>query len=150
MRLACKAFPYRQNATMVIAADERRCGYSQCGEPLEYDGQGRPPEYCRDRRWPGGRTCKQMAAAERAGERAAGLDAPLDTFRASTDRLARPPGPPAPHPKARPPPLSRGRHGLRAPGCGGAAAMSAAAKRARDAEAAGRGTARGSPPAPGV
>src|SRR2546423_3061361 len=109
MRLACKAFQYRRNATMVIAGDERGGGYSQCGEPLEYDGQGRPPEYCRDRRWPGGRTCKQLAAAERAGERAAGLDAPLDTFRASTDRLlaaapppAQPPPPPPPPPPPRP------------------------------------------------
>src|SRR4051812_28840522 len=97
MRLACKAFPFQRNATMVIAMGERRCGYSQCGEPLEYDGQGRPPEYCRDRRWPGGRTCKQMAAVERAGERAAGLDAPLDTFRASTDRLVAAAGPLAEH-----------------------------------------------------
>jgi hypothetical protein len=66
----------------------RRCGYSRCARPLAYGGQGRPPEYCADRRWePDQRTCKQLAAAERAGERAAGLDAPLDAFRAAGDRL---------------------------------------------------------------
>lgn len=65
----------------------RRCGYSQCASPLIYDGRGRPPEYCAERRWPDGRTCKQMAAAERAGERAIGLDLPLEAFRAAGDRL---------------------------------------------------------------
>src|SRR5689334_16086795 len=40
----------------------RLCGYSQCENELEYDGNGRPPEYCKDRRWPDGKTCKQLAA----------------------------------------------------------------------------------------
>jgi len=67
----------------------RVCGYSQCGAALDYDGRGRPPEYCADRRWPpDNKTCKQMAATERAGERAAGLDAPLADFRATADRFA--------------------------------------------------------------
>lgn len=66
----------------------RTCGYSQCDQPLPYDGRGRPPEYCPDRRWPDGRTCKQLAGAERAAGRAAGLAGPLDTFRAAGDRLA--------------------------------------------------------------
>ena len=70
------------------ASRTRYCGYHACGQPLAYDGRGRPPEYCPDRRWPGGRTCRQMAAAERAAERAAGLATPLDTFRALSDRLA--------------------------------------------------------------
>ncbi|MBN1173751.1 MAG: hypothetical protein JXA67_16385, partial [Micromonosporaceae bacterium] len=65
----------------------RTCGYSRCGRILRYDGRGRPPEYCADRRWPDGRTCKQLAAAERAGERAIGLDLPLEAFRAVSDRL---------------------------------------------------------------
>src|SRR5437763_11908494 len=80
-----------------VPAGARVCGYSQCGNTLDYDGRGRPPEYCPDRRWPGDKTCKQMAAADRAGERAAGLDAPLDTFRASTDRLVAAAGPLAEH-----------------------------------------------------
>lgn len=66
---------------------QRHCGYTPCGRPLPYDGRGRPPEYCSDRRWPDGRTCKQMAAAERAGERAVGLDAPLEAFRGAADRF---------------------------------------------------------------
>ncbi|MBT8224088.1 MAG: hypothetical protein HKP61_04640, partial [Dactylosporangium sp.] len=70
-------------STSAIATESqpRRCGYSQCGQALDYDGRGRPPEYCADRRWPDGRTCKQLAAAERAGERAVGLEVPLETFR---------------------------------------------------------------------
>src|SRR5690606_40843485 len=59
----------------------------RCGRPLAYDGRGRPPEYCPDRRWADGKTCKQMAAAERAAERAAGLEMPLETFRAAGERL---------------------------------------------------------------
>jgi chromosome segregation ATPase len=65
----------------------RACGYSQCDHEVEYDGAGRPPEYCTDRRWPGGKTCKQMAAAERDAVRAAGLDAQLDAFDSTAQRL---------------------------------------------------------------
>jgi hypothetical protein len=71
----------------------RRCGYSQCGTELVYDGKGRPPEYCPDRRWPSGKTCRQLAAAEREGLRAAGLDAPLAEYAASTDRFVAVAGP---------------------------------------------------------
>src|SRR2546430_16663658 len=49
------------------------------------------------RRWHRGKTCKQMAAAERAGERAAGLDVPLDAFRTTADRLVAAAGPLAEH-----------------------------------------------------
>jgi chromosome segregation ATPase len=66
----------------------RRCAYGRCGEPLDYDGKGRPPEYCPDRRWPDGKSCKQLAAVERDATRAAGLEVPLETFRALADRLA--------------------------------------------------------------
>jgi hypothetical protein len=52
-----------------------------------YSGQGRPPEYCPDRRWDGNRTCKQLAAAERAGERAAALELPLESFRHAGERF---------------------------------------------------------------
>lgn len=79
------------------ATPVRRCGYSQCGNELIYDGKGRPPEYCPDRRWPGGKTCRQLAATERDGIRAAGLDAPLDEYTATTDRLLAVAGPLAEH-----------------------------------------------------
>ena len=69
------------------ASTDRRCGYSRCAEPLPYSGQGRPPEYCPDRRWDGNRTCKQLAASERAGERAAALDVPLEAFRYAGERF---------------------------------------------------------------
>jgi len=65
----------------------RRCGYHRCRQPLHYDGRGRPPEYCPDRRWPDGRTCKQLAAAERSAERLTGLDAPLEAFQAAGERF---------------------------------------------------------------
>ncbi|HKE66223.1 MAG TPA: hypothetical protein VKB59_16445, partial [Micromonosporaceae bacterium] len=65
----------------------RTCGYSECREPLNYHGLGRPPEYCADRRWPAddpaGRTCKQMAAQERSAQRAVGLDLMLASYHAS-------------------------------------------------------------------
>src|SRR5690349_2987798 len=67
--------------------DVRRCAYTRCAEPLPYSGQGRPPEYCPDRRWDGNRTCKQLAAAERAGERAVALDVPLEAFRQAGERF---------------------------------------------------------------
>jgi chromosome segregation ATPase len=65
----------------------RTCAYQKCGQPLMYDGRGRPPEYCSDRRWAQGRFCKQMAAADRAAERASGLEVPLETFRTAGERL---------------------------------------------------------------
>ncbi|KUL30870.1 hypothetical protein [Actinoplanes awajinensis] len=73
----------------------RRCGYAPCGNELAYDGKGRPPEYCAPvtRSWPGGKTCKQMAAADRDGVRAAGLDAPLEEYTVTTDRLLAVAGP---------------------------------------------------------
>lgn len=71
----------------IDSSETRRCAYTRCAEPLEYSGQGRPPEYCPDRRWDGNRTCKQLAAAERAGEKAVALDVPLDAFRQAGDRF---------------------------------------------------------------
>jgi chromosome segregation ATPase len=63
----------------------RTCGYALCGRELpRYHGRGRPQEYCRDRRWePGDKTCQQMDKDRRAAELAAGLDVPLDAFRAA-------------------------------------------------------------------
>ena len=71
----------------------RICGYSRCGNTLVYDGNGRPPEYCKDRRWPGGKTCRQMAQAERDAVRAAGLDAQLDAFDSTAGQLVTVAGP---------------------------------------------------------
>jgi hypothetical protein len=68
----------------------RRCGYSHCGAELSYDGRGRPPEYCPDRRWPDGRSCRQLAAVERDAARATGLETPLEEFRALADRFTAP------------------------------------------------------------
>jgi hypothetical protein len=63
----------------------RSCGYEPCARDLPpYSGRGRPQRYCRDRRWPGGKTCQQMAEAQRAAELAAGLDVPLAAYRSST------------------------------------------------------------------
>jgi hypothetical protein len=44
--------------------------------PVKTD-PGRKPEYSEDRRWEGGKTCKQMTTAERAAEKDTGLDVPL-------------------------------------------------------------------------
>src|SRR6201999_2647005 len=44
------------------------CGFSRCRAPLPGPGPrgGRPFAYCPDRSWPGGKTCKQLAAAQEA------------------------------------------------------------------------------------
>ena len=76
---------------MATEVETRYCGYAECGQALDYDGRGRPPEYCQDRRWADGRTCRQLAAAQRAAERAAGLEAPLEAFRAAEQRSAQRP-----------------------------------------------------------
>jgi len=67
----------------------RDCGYPPCGRPLPaYSGRGRPQEFCKNRHdWPGGRSCQQMDADRRAAELAAGLDVPLDAFRAASGPL---------------------------------------------------------------
>src|SRR5439155_12355365 len=85
---------YDGGMTEMIAdgpAAARLCRY--CGDandPLPYAGQGRPPEYHTDPPWPGGKSCKQLAAAARTAEVAAGLDVPLASLRAVTPQL-RPP-----------------------------------------------------------
>lgn len=76
------------NPVEQVDSPPRHCGYAPCGRELAYDGRGRPPEYCADRRWPGDKTCKQMAASARAAERVAGMDAPLESFRAAGARIA--------------------------------------------------------------
>ncbi|WP_326835805.1 response regulator receiver protein [Amycolatopsis rhabdoformis] len=54
------------------------CGFRQCRAPLPPPGPrgGRPFEFCPDRRWPGERTCKQLAAADQALREALGDSAP--------------------------------------------------------------------------
>ncbi|MEC3976807.1 response regulator receiver protein [Amycolatopsis sp. H20-H5] len=50
------------------------CGFRRCQTPLPPPGPrgGRPYEFCPDRVWPGGKTCKQLAAAEQALREALG------------------------------------------------------------------------------
>src|SRR5688500_19553616 len=66
-----------------------RCGYSKCRAELPPPGPqgGRRRSFCRDSRWPGGRTCAQMARAERDALDALGLDAGRATFQLDADRL---------------------------------------------------------------
>lgn len=66
-----------------------RCGYSKCRAELPGPGMqgGRPRSFCRDTRWEGGRTCAQLARAEREALGALGLDAGSATFRLDADRL---------------------------------------------------------------
>src|SRR3954449_11691244 len=66
-----------------------RCGYSKCREALPSPGPqgGRRRSFCRDTRWDGGRTCSQMAPAEREALGALGLDAGSSTFRLDAERL---------------------------------------------------------------
>lgn len=70
----------------------RYCGYSQCGRILPVQTRpGRKSEYCKDRLWePGSKTCKQMAEADRAAVKAAGLDAPLAAYREATAKFLPP------------------------------------------------------------
>ncbi|MBN6040064.1 response regulator receiver protein [Amycolatopsis sp. 195334CR] len=57
--------------------EQARCGFRRCRQPLPPPGPrgGRPYEFCPDRTWPGGKTCKQLAAAEQALREALGEDA---------------------------------------------------------------------------
>ena len=66
-----------------------RCGYSRCRAPLAAPGPqgGRPRAFCRDTRWAGGRTCAQMARAERDALDALGLDSSRSAFALDADRL---------------------------------------------------------------
>ncbi|MTD56451.1 response regulator receiver protein [Amycolatopsis sp. RM579] len=59
------------------ASDVARCGFRRCREPLPPPGPrgGRPYEFCPDRTWPGGKSCKQLTAAEQALREALGEDA---------------------------------------------------------------------------
>src|SRR5882672_9640018 len=75
---------------MIDVDDEAvRCGYSRCRAPLAPPGPqgGRRRSFCRDTRWDGGRTCAQMARAERDALGALGLDASRTGFALDADRL---------------------------------------------------------------
>src|SRR5689334_17897715 len=69
--------------------DAVRCGYSRCRTELPAPGPqgGRRRTFCRDTRWPGGRTCAQMARAERDALDALGLDSGRSGFALDADRL---------------------------------------------------------------
>lgn len=64
------------------------CGFDRCRAPLPVPGPrgGRPYEYCPDRVWPGGKSCKQLAAAQEALREALGepTDTPVLTAAAAT------------------------------------------------------------------
>ncbi|MBW0118144.1 response regulator receiver protein [Pseudonocardia abyssalis] len=71
-----------------------RCGYSRCRAELPAPGPqgGRRRSFCRDTRWEsagdrGGRTCAQMARAEREALGALGLDSGGTAFGLDADRL---------------------------------------------------------------
>lgn len=76
------------------------CGFSHCRAPLPAPGPrgGRPFAYCPDRTWPGGKTCKQLAAAQDALVEAlgtpadAGITAATRAFTAVAGELAEPLG----------------------------------------------------------
>lgn len=76
------------------------CGFSRCRAPLPGPGPrgGRPFAYCPDRSWPGGKTCKQLAAAQDALAEALGtsangeLTAATTAFTAAADQVAGPLG----------------------------------------------------------
>jgi hypothetical protein len=60
--------------TIKTAAEPSLCGFHRCRAPLPPPGPrgGRPFEFCPDRRWPGDKTCKQLAAADQAIREALG------------------------------------------------------------------------------
>lgn len=74
------------------------CGFGRCRAPLPGPGPkgGRPYAYCPDRSWPGGKTCKQLAAAQEALAEAleergsAELVSATTAFAAAADRVAGP------------------------------------------------------------
>ncbi|HEX6358830.1 hypothetical protein [Actinophytocola sp.] len=76
------------------------CGFSHCRAPLPAPGPrgGRPFAYCPDRTWPGGKTCKQLAAAQDALTEAlgtpadTGITAATNAFTAAAQQLADPLG----------------------------------------------------------
>src|SRR3954447_14595048 len=65
------------------------CGYSKCRAELPAPGPqgGRRRTFCRDTRWEGGRTCAQIARAERDALDALGLDSSRAAFGLDADRL---------------------------------------------------------------
>jgi len=76
------------------------CGFGHCRAPLPAPGPrgGRPFAYCPDRTWPGGKTCKQLAAAQDALTEALGtpanaaITAATSMFTSAADRVVGPLG----------------------------------------------------------
>ncbi|RJQ87664.1 response regulator receiver protein [Amycolatopsis panacis] len=60
----------------VEQAGVARCGFRRCRQALPPPGPrgGRPYEFCPERTWPGGKSCKQLAGAESALREALGED----------------------------------------------------------------------------
>src|SRR5689334_7003380 len=77
------------DVTATDAGGGRRCQYHQCRLVLpNKEGRGPKLRYCRDRRWdPDGKSCREMAAVDRATRRAAGSAAPLDTLAVLAERI---------------------------------------------------------------
>ncbi len=81
------------------AADQQLCGFARCRQPLPPPGPrgGRPYEFCPERTWPGGRSCKQLANAADALREAVGdigdagpLAGATDEFGAHVDHVLGP------------------------------------------------------------
>lgn len=67
---------------------ERPCRYRACTDLLPpHHGPGRPVRYHHDARWPDGKTCQQMAAADRKAAREAGVGALVDSLDIRTETL---------------------------------------------------------------
>ncbi|HEX7661811.1 MAG TPA: hypothetical protein VF444_20265, partial [Pseudonocardiaceae bacterium] len=118
------------NTASTNTAPAGLCGFSRCRAPLPPPGSkgGRPFEYCPDRTWPGGKTCKQLAAAQDALEQAFGepvaaqaLTGAAATFTATAERLLDP--------------LGEVRSALEAMRTATEAELAAATKRVEEAEA---------------
>ncbi|HJQ47390.1 MAG TPA: response regulator receiver protein [Amycolatopsis sp.] len=67
------------------------CGFRGCRAPLPPPGPrgGRPFEFCPDREWSGGRTCKQLAAADQALRDAMGESLSTAELRTTVDEFLR-------------------------------------------------------------
>lgn len=54
---------------------------------LPHEGNGRPVKYHKDARWPGGKTCEQMAAAARKAAQDAGVGTLVNLLDERADTL---------------------------------------------------------------
>jgi len=70
-------------------ADQQLCGFARCRQPLPPPGPrgGRPYEFCPERTWPGGRSCKQLANAVDALQEAIGDAGDTAALAGATDEF---------------------------------------------------------------